>query len=155
MAEYDPPPYRGVTRRHVLASAAALAVMRDDTVAAAVRAVTRWPTAPADAAQDEALWLDLRAKFDFPSAYVMFNHGGISPSPRAVLEAQARYAAEANLGPSYVVFRLHDKQVEKVRRRLAALFGCRCGRTGRDGQRDRRAPRGNHGMPGRFGRRRS
>ena len=124
MAEYDPPPYRGVTRRHVLASAAALAVMRDDTVAAAVRAVTRWPTAPADAAQDEALWLDLRAKFDFPSAYVMFNHGGISPSPRAVLEAQARYAAEANLGPSYVVFRLHDKQVEKVRRRLAALFGC-------------------------------
>jgi selenocysteine lyase/cysteine desulfurase len=54
----------------------------------------------------------------------MFNHGGISPSPRAVLEAQARFAAEANVGPSYVVFRLHDRQIERVRERLARLFGC-------------------------------
>ena len=51
-------------------------------------------------------------------------YGGVSPSPRVVQEAMARYLAISNEAPAYSMWQLVEPQVESVRRQLARSFGC-------------------------------
>jgi selenocysteine lyase/cysteine desulfurase len=55
---------------------------------------------------------------------VNLNHGGVCPAPRAVQEAERRYAQAAHEAPAYVLWRLQDPRKETVRAELAELLGC-------------------------------
>jgi selenocysteine lyase/cysteine desulfurase len=82
-------------------------------------------TRPADeVARDEAFWSRVRDGFTLDPKITNFNNGGVSPSPRVVQEAMARYLAIANGASSHALWRVLEPEIEKVRTRLAATFGC-------------------------------
>ncbi|MCC7054506.1 MAG: aminotransferase class V-fold PLP-dependent enzyme [Gemmatimonadaceae bacterium] len=80
--------------------------------------------APDLVAEDETYWLRVRAAFSLDANHVNLNSGSVSPAPRVVSDAMQRYWTLTNMSPSYYVDELLYPEVELVRRRLAALFGC-------------------------------
>jgi len=80
--------------------------------------------APHEVAQDEDFWFEIQRAFTVDRTLINLNNGGVSPSPRVVQEAMARYLAISNEAPSYSMWALLEPQIESVRRRLAASFGC-------------------------------
>jgi selenocysteine lyase/cysteine desulfurase len=80
--------------------------------------------APQAAADDEAFWLGVRQAFTIDANQVNLNSGSVSPAPRVVAEAMARYWTLTNMSPSLYVDELLVPEVELVRQRLAAEFGC-------------------------------
>jgi len=79
---------------------------------------------PDDVAQDEDFWFEVQRAFTVDRTLINLNNGGVSPSPRVVQEAMARYLAISNEAPSYSMWSILEPQIESVRRRLAASFGC-------------------------------
>ncbi len=79
---------------------------------------------PQQAAQDEAFWLGVRQAFTIDANQVNLNSGSVSPAPRVVAEAMERYWTITNMSPSLYVDDLLYPEVELVRQRLAAVFGC-------------------------------
>jgi selenocysteine lyase/cysteine desulfurase len=103
----------------------ALAALRTDAlsrVEAASRAVTGVPAA--DVATDEDFWFHVRHAFTVDRNSINLNNGSVSPSPRVVQEAMQQYLEITNMSPSLYVDELLAPQIEEVRRRLAAAFGC-------------------------------
>ena len=78
-------------------------------------------------AEDEPYWLRIRQAFSLDANHVNLNSGSVSPAPRVVSEAMQRYWTLTNMSPSYYVDELLYPEVELVRRRLAAVFGCDTG----------------------------
>jgi selenocysteine lyase/cysteine desulfurase len=66
----------------------------------------------------------VQAAFDVDRNIVNLNNGGVSPSPRLVQDALRRDQARANEAPAYAMWSVLEPEVEIVRARLAALFGC-------------------------------
>lgn len=81
-------------------------------------------TSPQETAQDEAFWLGIRQAFTIDSNHINLNSGSVSPAPRVVAEAMDRYWTLTNMSPSLYVDELLYPEVELVRQRLAAAFGC-------------------------------
>ncbi len=108
-----------VNRRQFVAGAMALAAFRDGTITAVTR-LTRSSPDPAD----EAFWLALRNEFQIDPTITVFNHVGLGPPPKRVLEAMAREERRAAPDPSYVIWRQQDHELEMIRADLAALVGC-------------------------------
>lgn len=81
-------------------------------------------SSPEAVAEDEAYWLRVRQAFTLDANHVNLNSGSVSPAPRVVSEAMQRYWTLTNMAPSYYVDELLYPEVELVRRRLAAMFGC-------------------------------
>lgn len=79
---------------------------------------------PEQTAQDEGFWLRVRQAFTLDSNHVNLNSGSVSPAPRVVSDAMHRYWTVTNMSPSLYVDELFYPEVELVRRRLAAQFGC-------------------------------
>lgn len=79
---------------------------------------------PAAAADDEPFWLGVRQAFTIDANQVNLNSGSVSPAPRVVADAMARYWTLTNMSPSLYVDELLYPEVELVRQRLAAEFGC-------------------------------
>jgi len=77
-----------------------------------------------EAAADERLWHVVQAAFEVDRNIVNLNNGGVSPSPRLVQDALRRDLARANEAPAYTMWSVLEPEVELVRARLAALFGC-------------------------------
>jgi len=81
--------------------------------------------APAEqVAQEEAFWLGIRQAFTIDANQINLNSGSVSPAPRVVADAMHRYWTLTNMSPSLYVDELLGPQVELVRQRLAAAFGC-------------------------------
>ncbi|NJD09869.1 MAG: aminotransferase class V-fold PLP-dependent enzyme [Gemmatimonadetes bacterium] len=80
--------------------------------------------APAGVAADEDFWAEIQRAFTLDRTLINLNNGGVSPSPRVVQEAMARYLALSNQAPVYTMWNLLEPQVESVRRELAREFGC-------------------------------
>jgi selenocysteine lyase/cysteine desulfurase len=119
-----------VTRRRFLhttgrAGLAAAAVFTNDGAAriraAAVRAADR---SAADLASDESYWREIQQAFTLDRTIINLNNGGCCPSPRVVHEALKRYLDLSNQAPVYHMWQILEPNVESVRRRLAAEFGC-------------------------------
>ena len=55
---------------------------------------------------------------------INLNNGGVSPSPKIVMESEKRYLEISNMGPSHFMWKYLTPEVEAVRRRLAQNFGC-------------------------------
>ena len=79
---------------------------------------------PEEVAGDEDYWAEIQRAFTVDRTLVNLNNGGVSPSPRVVQEAMARYLALSNEAPVHTMWNLLEPQIESVRQQLAAEFGC-------------------------------
>ena len=116
---------RGFLQATGMAGAAAVAMFRDDGLArleAADRLVDGWPAA--DVAADENYWREIQQAFTLDRTIINLNNGGCCPSPRVVHEALKRYLDISNQSPVYHMWQILEPNIESVRRRLAAEFGC-------------------------------
>ena len=118
-----------LTRRRfletMLAAGAGIPALKDDgldrLLGLAHRADGRLP---ADVARDEDFWLGIQQAFTLDRTLINLNNGGVSPSPRVVQEAMRRYLEYSNTAPVYTMWQVLEPEIEAVRRRLAASFGC-------------------------------
>lgn len=116
-------------RRAFVATLGTLPLSFDAAATALVREANRTVAhrAPVDVADDESYWLRVRQAFTIDANHVNLNSGSVSPAPRVVSEAMQRYWTMTNMSPSLYVDELLYPEVELVRRRLAAAFGCDTG----------------------------
>ena len=77
-----------------------------------------------EVAADETYWREIQQGFTLDRTIINLNNGGCSPSPRVVHEAFKRYLDISNQAPVYHMWQILEPNIESVRRRLAAQFGC-------------------------------
>jgi isopenicillin-N epimerase len=77
-----------------------------------------------DVAADENYWREIQQAFTLDRTIINLNNGGCCPSPRVVHEAFKRYLDISNQAPVYHMWQVLEPNIESVRRRLAAAFGC-------------------------------
>src|SRR5437879_8581907 len=109
----------------LLTAGAALPALRDDALprlARIARHVDRRPTA--DVTRDEDFWLEVQQAFTLDRTIITLNNGGLSPSRRIVQDAMRRYLEYSNTAPAYTMWQVLEPEIEAVRHRLAASFGC-------------------------------
>jgi selenocysteine lyase/cysteine desulfurase len=117
------------TRRSFLKGAvttsAVIASFSEKGLARALDA-TRYVTGrtPEDVARDEDFWFEVQQAFTVDRTLINLNNGGVSPSPRIVQDAMRRYLEFSNQAPTYTMWQVLEPQIEGVRQRLAAAFGC-------------------------------
>ena len=116
-----------VSRRGFLRAtgATAVATFTDAALTRAQSAAARVEGRPASAvAGDEAYWREIQQAFTLDRTIINLNNGGCCPSPRVVHEALKRYLDLSNQAPVYHMWQILEPNIEGVRRRLAAEFGC-------------------------------
>ncbi len=113
-----------ISRRELLAGVSLVGAFRNDTLSLVESLVARAAPEPEESAQDEAFWAQIQGAFTLDRTMTNLNNGGVSPSPRVVLEALRRYLEYSNQAPSYFMWRHLEPELESVRRRLASHFGC-------------------------------
>ncbi len=118
-----------LTRRQFLQTGSALgsavSVLRPDAfarVSAASAAVA--DRSVTDIAADEDYWREIQQAFTLDRTFINLNNGGVCPSPRVVHETLKRYLDISNQSPVYHMWQILEPNIESVRRRLAASFGC-------------------------------
>jgi selenocysteine lyase/cysteine desulfurase len=112
-------------RRKFVASAAGAFSLHRGSLALAQSATQNISGRPADSvARDEDFWMNVRHAFTVDRNMINLNNGGVSPSPKIVMDTEVRYLEIENLSPSYYMWNVLDPGVETVRRRLARTFGC-------------------------------
>jgi isopenicillin-N epimerase len=77
-----------------------------------------------EVARDEDFWREIQQAFTLDRTIINLNNGGVSPSPRVVQEAMRRYLDYSNTAPAYTMWQILEPEIEAVRQRLAASFGC-------------------------------
>ncbi|HYT05396.1 MAG TPA: aminotransferase class V-fold PLP-dependent enzyme [Gemmatimonadales bacterium] len=110
----------------VLAAGAAVPALRNDALPhlfGAARHVAGG-AGPDSVARDEDFWLEVQQAFTLDRTIINLNNGGVSPSPRIVQEAMRRYLEYSNTAPAYTMWQILEPEIEAVRHRLAASFGC-------------------------------
>ncbi|MBI4500934.1 MAG: aminotransferase class V-fold PLP-dependent enzyme [Gemmatimonadetes bacterium] len=75
-------------------------------------------------AGDEEFWREIQNAFTVDRSIINLNNGGVCPSPLVVQEALKRYIDFQNMAPAYSMWTVLEPEVESVRRKLAAAFGC-------------------------------
>src|SRR5512134_4206152 len=114
-----------LTRRSFLQktglTVSALALERARLEAAAARTAG---IPPDSLAADETYWREIQQAFTLDRTIINLNNGGCCPSPRVVHEALKRYLDISNQAPVYHMLQILEPNIESVRRRLAAEFGC-------------------------------
>lgn len=107
------------------AAAAGVAAFQNDAVARAQSVAANYTGRPADTvARDEDFWFQIRHAFSVNRNMINLNNGGVSPSPKMVMETEKRFVEIQNMGPSHYMWKVLEPEVETVRRRLAQSFGC-------------------------------
>ncbi len=118
-----------ITRRHFLeslaAAGAATPVLKNEGLGHILRTASLGAgRAPDAVARDEDFWLEVQQAFTLDRTLINLNNGGVSPSPRVVQEAMRRYLEYSNTAPAYTMWQVLEPEIEAVRQRLAASFGC-------------------------------
>ena len=118
-----------LTRRRfletMLAAGAGIPALKDDGLERLLGLARRVDgRLPAEVARDEDFWLGIQQAFTLDRTLINLNNGGVSPSPRVVQEAMRRYLEYSNTAPVYTMWQVLEPEIESVRRRLAASFGC-------------------------------
>ncbi|HEY1946067.1 MAG TPA: aminotransferase class V-fold PLP-dependent enzyme [Bryobacteraceae bacterium] len=112
-------------RQFFSATAGVVAALQADSLVRAQSAVETVSGRAADTvARDEDFWFNVRHAFTVDRNMINLNNGGVSPSPKIVMDTEIRYLEVENLNPSYYMWNVLDPGVETVRRRLARSFGC-------------------------------
>jgi len=117
-----------LTRRSFLGggstAAIGLAFTNENLSRVAAAAARAADAAPNDLARDETYWREIQQGFTLDRTIINLNNGGCCPSPRVVHEAFKRYLDVSNQSPVYHMWQILEPNIETVRRRLAAEFGC-------------------------------
>jgi selenocysteine lyase/cysteine desulfurase len=117
-----------LTRRAFLGAGttiAAVAAFTNESLVRVAAAAARTEGAnPVDLAADENYWREIQQAFTLDRTLINLNNGGCCPSPRVVHEAFKRYLDISNQAPVYHMWQILEPNIETVRRRLAAEFGC-------------------------------
>ncbi len=79
--------------------------------------------APGDHDGEGTFWHHVRAAYACSPTLINLNNGGVSPAPRAAMEALDHYNRMCNEAPSYYMWRILDQDREPLRMNLAALAG--------------------------------
>ncbi|HKY04875.1 MAG TPA: aminotransferase class V-fold PLP-dependent enzyme [Blastocatellia bacterium] len=79
---------------------------------------------PEEIARDETFWREIQQSFTVDRSLINLNNGGVCPSPRVVQDAMRRYLELSNEAPVHTMWRILEPQIETVRAKLAAAFGC-------------------------------
>ena len=115
---------RGFLRSLVAATAAVPAFKNDALARLAGANAGALGRSPEDVAQDEDYWQTIQQAFDIDRALVNLNNGGVAPSPRVVHQSLLHYLTVSNQAPAITMWGWIEPEIEAVRRRLAANFGC-------------------------------
>src|SRR5262245_56656013 len=75
-------------------------------------------------AADEDYWREIQQAFTVDRSLINLNNGGVSHSPSVVQDAMRRYLELSNSAPTVTMWQVLEPEIEGVRRRLAAAFGC-------------------------------
>lgn len=78
---------------------------------------------PAELAQNEDFWKEVRKSYSLHENFINLNHGSINPMPIPVADALTAYTNLSNELPGYWFFEGFQPQKEKIRQRLANLVG--------------------------------
>ena len=73
---------------------------------------------------EEEFWRRVRQAYACSPNIINLNNGGVSPSPRATLDAIDYYNRMCAEAPSYYMWRILDQDREPLRYNLAQLAGC-------------------------------
>ena len=113
-------------RRNLFTAAATFAAAFQNTAVSQAYAAAQgtWGQPADTVARDEDFWLNIRHAFTVDRNMINLNNGGVSPSPKVVMETEKRYLEISNMGPAYYMWRILGTELEVVRRRLAQTFGC-------------------------------
>src|SRR5213596_1720933 len=123
--EVDPMLNRRGFLETMLAAGAGIPALKDDGLERLLGLARRVDgRLPAEVARDEDFWLGIQQAFTLDRTLINLNNGGVSPSPRVVQEAMRRYLEYSNTAPVYTMWQVLEPEIESVRRRLAASFGC-------------------------------
>ncbi|HOI29430.1 MAG TPA: aminotransferase class V-fold PLP-dependent enzyme [Melioribacteraceae bacterium] len=116
---------REFLNKFLLTTGAAFVVLKTDAIARAAEAVEKYATdlTPKELASDDAFWGRIQSAFDVDRTLINLNNGGVSPSPKVVIDAFKRYTDYSNQAPAYFMWRHVEPQVETVREKLAIAFG--------------------------------
>lgn len=109
-----------MTRREFFVAAGYAAAFRNSTLDLLAKAMASGTGLP----EDEDFWMGIRQSFALDPNVINFNNGGVCPSPRVVQDALRRQLEYGNQAPSYLMWRHLEPEIESVRKRLAATFGC-------------------------------
>jgi selenocysteine lyase/cysteine desulfurase len=116
-----------MNRRNLLqlAAAGAAAAFQDNAIEH-VRAASASVSGrtPEDVAADEDYWSEIRNAFSIDRNVINLNNGHVSPSPRTVQDVLRRQIEYSDMGPYHTLINVLERQIEVVRRRLAAAAGC-------------------------------
>jgi selenocysteine lyase/cysteine desulfurase len=117
-----------LSRRAFLRKSAALGVTAYavkasgfDRIAAASQSVAN--RSPEEVAIDEFFWREIQLGFKLDRGLINLNNGFTCPTPRVVLESVWRYMEIINMLPVHYQ-RMVQQNIQTVRRRMAAEFGC-------------------------------
>jgi isopenicillin-N epimerase len=112
-------------RRMFLRAATGLAALRPDSITRARAATTSVnDRKPEETARDEDYWLQIQQAFTVDRNIINLNNGGVCPSPKIVQDAMRRQLEFSNMAPAYTMWTVLEPEIESVRTRLAASFGC-------------------------------
>jgi isopenicillin-N epimerase len=115
---------RSFLRAGTTSAAVALAFTNESLARVASAHALAGDATPGDLAADETYWREIQQGFTLDRTIVNLNNGGCCPSPRVVHEAFKRYLDLSNEAPVYHMWQILEPNIETVRRRLAATFGC-------------------------------
>ncbi|NJD23046.1 MAG: aminotransferase class V-fold PLP-dependent enzyme [Melioribacter sp.] len=117
---------RQFLNRFMISTGGAFIALKTDAFARATEAIEKLnPSISAlESASDEDFWGRIQSAFDVDRSLINLNNGGVSPSPRVVIDAFKRYIDYSNQAPSYYMWQHVEPKVETVREKLAIVFGC-------------------------------
>jgi len=112
-------------RRTFLRAATGLAALKADSINRARAAASSINDRTAEqAARDEDFWREIQQAFTVDRNIINLNNGGVCPSPKVVQDAMRRQLEFSNMAPAYTMWTVLEPEIESVRARLAASFGC-------------------------------
>jgi selenocysteine lyase/cysteine desulfurase len=112
-------------RRTFLRAATGLAALKADSINRARAAANSIDgRTPEQAARDEDFWREIQQAFTVDRNIINLNNGGVCPSPKVVQDAMRRQLEFSNMAPAYTMWTVLEPEIENVRARLAASFGC-------------------------------
>jgi len=74
-----------------------------------------------EAHDEEDFWRQVRSAYAMSPTLINLNNGGVSPAPRAAMEALDHYNRMCNEAPSYYMWRILDQDREPLRMNLARV----------------------------------
>ncbi|MEZ4891741.1 MAG: aminotransferase class V-fold PLP-dependent enzyme [Saprospiraceae bacterium] len=81
------------------------------------------PSGSFDTQTEDDFWRQIRQAYAANPSIINLNNGGVSPTPRATLDAMDYYNRMCSEAPSYYMWRVLDQDREPLRENLAALAG--------------------------------